>query len=79
MSPDFLLRYPSIQPLPIGVDVGAARHLPLAVDVAAVGLIPPEIKTREEAELAAAEELPKYMRVRRIRDLLNEAKSLHES
>jgi hypothetical protein len=79
MSPDFLLRYLSIQPLPTTKDIGAARHLPLAVDVAAVGLIPPEIKTAVETELAAAEKLPKYMRIRKIRDLLNQAKSPLES
>jgi hypothetical protein len=56
-----------------------ARHLPLAVDVAAVGLIPPEIKATVEAEIAAAENLPKYMRIRKIRDLLNAAKSPHDS
>jgi hypothetical protein len=79
MSPDFLLRYLSIQPLPTKTYVGAARHLPLAVEVAAVGLIPLEIKTEVETELAAAEKLPKYMRIRRIRDLLYQAKSPHES
>src|SRR5208283_5170666 len=41
MSPDFLLRYLSIQPSSRKVDIGAARHLPLAVGVAVVGLIPP--------------------------------------
>lgn len=79
MSPDFLLRYLSIQPLPATVDVGAARHLPIAVDVAAVGLVPPEIKATVEAELAKADALSKYMRIRRIRDLMNQAKSPHES
>jgi hypothetical protein len=79
MSPDFLLRYLSIQPLPANADVGAARHLPIAVDVAAVGLIPPEIKTEVEAVLTAAETLPKYMRIRKIRELLNQARSAHES
>ena len=79
MSPDFLLRYLSIQPLPAKADVGASRHLPIAVDVAAVGLIPPEIKAAVEAELTAAETLPKYMRIRKIRELMNQARSAHES
>lgn len=79
MSPDFLLRNLSIQPLPSGQDAGMARHLPLAVDVVAVGLMPPEIKIVVEQEIAAAEKLPKYMRIRKIRDSLNTAKSPHNS
>jgi hypothetical protein len=78
MSPDFLLRYLSIQPLPSTLKVSEARHLPLAVDIAVVGLLPQEIKIAVEAELTAAGILPKYMRVRKIRDLLNQAKSPHE-
>jgi hypothetical protein len=79
MSPDFLLRYLSIQPSSRKVDIGAARHLPLAVDVAVVGLIPPEVKTIIEAEIKEAEKLPKYMRIRKIRDLVNRAKAPIES
>src|ERR1019366_6514470 len=78
MSPGFLLRYLSIQPLPATTDARAARHLPIAVDVAAVGLIPPEIKATVEAALAAADKLPKYTRLRKIRDLMNQARSPHE-
>ncbi|HEV7924224.1 MAG TPA: hypothetical protein VGR14_02645 [Verrucomicrobiae bacterium] len=79
MSPDFLLRYLSIQPFPAKAEPGSARHLPIAVDVAAVGLIPLEVKTTVEKEIKAAEKLPKYMRIRKIRDLVNEARSAHET
>jgi len=78
MSPDFLLRYLSIQPLGASSDAKAARHLPIAVDVAAVGLIPAEIKAAVEAALADADKLPKYMRLRKIRDFSNQARSPHE-
>ena len=75
MSPDFLLRYISIQPhVPSGTDANTI-HLPLAVNIAAVGMIPPEIKATVEAEFADSEVMPKYLRVRRIRDLLNDARS----
>jgi hypothetical protein len=73
-SPDFLLRYLSIQPSPLKSSPGSTRHLPLAVDVAAFGLIPPEIKSAVEKEIQAAEKLPKYMRIRKLRDLVNKAK-----
>ena len=42
-------------------------------------MIPPEIKTEVETEISAAEKLPKYMRIRKIRDLLYQVKSPHES
>ena len=75
MSPDFLLQYISIQPhVPKRID-GSTYHLPLAVNVAAVGMIPPEIKAAVEAEFADSEVMPKYLRIRRIRDLLNDARS----
>jgi len=79
MSPDFLLRYLSIQPLSPNVDVGIARHLPLAVDVAAIGMVPAEIKATVETELSAVEAMPRYMRIRRMRDLVNQARAPDES
>lgn len=78
MSPDFLLRYVSIQPLTANASGANARHLPLAVDVAAIGIIPHEIKATVENEFADAEGMPKYLRIRRIRDLMNAARAPQE-
>jgi hypothetical protein len=74
MSPDFLLRYLSVQPRRRSGLAQPSHHLPLVVEVAAADLIPFELKQAVEAALAKAEELPKYMRIRKVREVIHEAR-----
>jgi hypothetical protein len=76
MSPDFLLRYLSVQPKRTLPSSGGSQHnIPLAVEVASIGLVPSDVKQAVEAELEKAEQLPKYMRIRKLRDAVHEARA----
>lgn len=75
MSPDFLLRYVSLSPKSIGAEGDVSSLLPLSAEVSASMYLPPELRERAEASLAEAEGMAAYHRKRKLRELLNSAKS----
>lgn len=75
MSPDFLLRYMSIRPHPASEDTYISGVLPLSIELAGVGLVPSELREAAREVLKSVENEPQYVQRRRLRDLLNKARS----
>jgi hypothetical protein len=78
MGPDFFSRYVSLAPKPPGMPSGARELLPAALEVARLGLVPPDIREEAIRAYEAAKDLPEYLRRRKLRDLVNAAFVAHE-
>ena len=73
MSPDFLLRYLSIRPRTQGDDTYLNKVLPLSVELAGMGLVPPELRDAARAAVETVKNEPAYVQRRKLRDFLNKA------
>jgi hypothetical protein len=74
MSPDFFARFLSIRPTSREAAT-ALTTLPLSVAVAALDLVPKDLTEQALAALNASQHEPEYLRRRKLRDLLHDARS----
>jgi hypothetical protein len=78
MSPDFFCRYVSLTPKPPGMPSAARDLLPAALEIARLGLVPPDIREEAIRAYETAKHLPEYLRRRKLRDFVNAAFVAHE-
>jgi len=73
MGPDFFLRYLSIRPKSADEHRRIRDLLPVSVEIAALGFVPPELRDEAERLFETTRDLPEYLRRRKLRDLANQA------
>jgi hypothetical protein len=75
MSPDFFARYLSTRPTGKSTEEDLAAKLPVSVEIAGVGLVPPDLRDQASQALAQVANMPPYYQRRKLRELVNKAKS----
>lgn len=73
MSPEFFARYLSMTPKRNREEVVAADLLPISVEMAGLGLVPPDLREEAARLYEGAKDLPEYLRRRKLRELVNQA------
>jgi len=73
MSPEFFARYLSVAPKRSRQEQIAADLLPISIEVAGLGLVPPELRDEAGRLYESNKDLPEYLRRRRLRELVNRA------
>lgn len=68
MSPEFFARYVSLVPKPA---TAQADLLPVCLEVAELGFVPPELREEAIQAYESSRDLPEYLRRRRLRELVN--------
>lgn len=74
MSPDFFLRYLSLRPTPRD-GAGLRDALPVSVEIAALELVPRELTEPALEALRAAKDDPEFVKQRKLRDLVHDARA----
>jgi regulator of protease activity HflC (stomatin/prohibitin superfamily) len=75
MSPDYFLRFLSLAPRGEAEAKEISEMLPVTAEMSAMNLIPLELREKAAEALRDAQKLPKYLRQRRLREFMNEARS----
>ncbi|NTX51132.1 hypothetical protein [Myxococcus sp. CA039A] len=73
IGPDFFLRYLSVRPKSADEHRRIRDLLPVSVEMAALGYIPSELRAEAEKLFETTQNLPEYLRRRKLRDLANQA------
>lgn len=79
MSPEYFVRYLSIRPKTSSTEVAMMESLPLTIEASRLELLSAEFTRTAQAALAEMQDAPAYLRRRKIRDLLNEAREAGQS
>ena len=73
MSPDFFARFVSLAPRPPDTSPDSVELLPVCLEAAELGYIPPELRERAVDAYERSAGQPEYLRRRLLRELVNEA------
>jgi hypothetical protein len=78
MGPDFFARYLSLAPKDPNVPIAARELLPVCLEIASLGFVPPDLRDEAIRLYESTKDMPEYLRRRKLRELVNAAFSAHE-